>query len=159
MCGGLAATRPGPTGVNRAAWAQGSPWRGALLLRGCFIPSCGVWIWAPAALGAARGAQNTVTSRRVQRLLSITGNEVVRRGRRERQTRRERKRLEAATSIFAAPTLCWAGGAVLAFYRSVWPGIGSELLTKSTQSPSSPTITAGEKKANQGRLKIANVRW
>lgn len=116
-------------------------------------------MWAPAALGAARGAQSAVTSQRVQRPLSITGNEVVRRGRRERETRRERKRLEADTSIFAAPTHCWAGGAALAFHRSIWPGIGSVLLTKSTQSPSDPTRAAREKKANQGQLKIANVRW
>lgn len=152
---GAGSDTAGAGGGDRAAWAQGSPWRGVLLLWGCFIPSCGVGIWASAALGA----QSTVTPRRVQRLLSITGNEVVRRGRRERETHRERKRLEAATSIFAAPTLCWAGGAVLAFYRSVWPGVGSELLTRSTQSPSSPTVTAGVKKAKQGQLKIANVRW
>lgn len=107
------------------------------------------------------GAPSVVTSRRVQGPLSITGNELVRRGRRERETQKERKRLESSHFHFCCERACahtplGSGEAVLASRRLIWSGIGSEFFTKSAQILSQPVITARKEIINQGWLKIAH---
>lgn len=84
------------------------------------------------------GTPSVVTSRWVQGPLSITGNELVRRGRRERETQKERKRLESSHFHFCCERACThallgSGVVVLAFRRFIWSGIGTEFFAKSTQ--------------------------
>lgn len=62
-----------------------------------------------------------------------------------------------------APTRRWArGGAELALHGFIWPGIGSELFTKSSQILSQPVITAKRGESKPGAVKnilpAANVR-
>lgn len=90
-------------------------------------------------------ARSVVTSLWVQGPLSITGNELVRRGRRERETQKERKRLESSHFHFLLrdgprPRATGLGGGEQSWLSTALSGLGSAASFSQRAHRSSPSL-------------------